>query len=132
MTDRGTAHAADQQADDASGFFSSSASVVEVCAVFGGLTEAEALRLGAVTADERDQPILPSAYLAVACLDEVTGCELTARRALLLRALGSAGPGDLAGALALTAVIAEQDTRPGRTRHTWIARTGAGAASGAQ
>lgn len=55
-------------------------------------------------------------YLEVTGMDEVTWRELTARRAWLLRALGSAEPGAevpgiRAAALALTAVITEQDTR---------------------
>ncbi len=57
----------------------------------------------------------PLRYLEVACLDELPGWELAGRRALLLRALGSAGrsgaDGALATALSLASVIAEQDIR---------------------
>jgi len=56
-----------------------------------------------------------SAYPADAQLDELTGQQLADRRAMLLRAIGhaeSARPrGELTAALALAAVIAEQDAR---------------------
>jgi len=72
---------------------------------------------GSVRAD-RVRPVanVPTGYLEVTGMDEVTWRELTGRRAWLLRAIGSAGPDTdvpsmRAAALALTAVITEQDTR---------------------
>lgn len=64
---------------------------------------------------QHDQALPRLDYLAVASLDDLTGRELASRRAVLLRALGSAPPGGadgaLAAALALAAGIVEQDQR---------------------
>lgn len=66
----------------------------------------------------------PPTYLADAQLDGLTGHQLADRRAMLLRAIGHAGParprGAMAAALALAAVIAEQDARAG----AYAARSG--------
>jgi hypothetical protein len=68
-----------------------------------------------VNGSEPGQIMPPLAYLAVACLDEVSSQELGKRRTMLLRTIASAGPGEVPGvlacALALVAVIAEHDKR---------------------
>jgi hypothetical protein len=63
-------------------------------------------------ADELVGCVPPPGLLAVSCLDEVTGRELAARRALLLRALDPVEADDvLAVVLALAAVVVEQHRR---------------------
>ena len=63
------------------------------------------------------EALLAPAYLADARFDELTGKQLAGRRAMLLGAIGHAGPArpraTTATALALAAVIAEQDARAG-------------------
>jgi hypothetical protein len=62
-----------------------------------------------------EQAAPPLDYLTVASLGELSTAELASRRASLLHALGVTPPGGadgaLAAALALAAVIAEQDQR---------------------
>ena len=68
-----------------------------------------------MSAAQPDQAAPPLDCLAVASLGELSTAELAGRRASLLRALGSApaggAEGALAAALALAAVIVEQDQR---------------------
>lgn len=64
---------------------------------------------------QQEQAAPPPGYLVVASLGELTTAELAGRRAGLLHALGftpaGGADGALAAALALAAVIAEQDQR---------------------